>query len=215
MLVFANRPALVIVDMQNDFVRVGAPMEVPSARAILPNLVRILTAFRAAGLPVVFTRYVAAPNYRHLQPKLSWLKLIEAPVNACVRGHRRHYDDLDDERDVADVVDELAPEAHDIVVDKIYFSGFHETNLHGRLRTAGVDALVMTGTLTEMCVEDTARHAVHYAYPTAMICDSVASNVPDAQAATLKAFGDNYGWVMDCATACAAIATRTAAAEKG
>ncbi len=215
MLVSAKRPALVIVDMQNDFVRVGAPMEVPAARAILPDLTRLLTAFRVAGLPVVYTRYVAAPDYRHLQGRLSWLKLIEPPVSACVPGHRRHYGDLDDERDVADVVDELAPKARDIIVDKIFFSAFHDTALHGLLRTAEVDALVITGTLTEMCVEDTARHAVHHAYPTAMVSDCVATNVPDAQAATLKAFGDNYGWVLNCATACAAIATRAVPSGKG
>lgn len=209
MLIPANRPALVIVDMQNDFVRAGAPMEVPGARTILPELSRLLEAFRAAGLPVFYTRYVAAPDYRHLQERLSWLKLIEPPVSACVPGHRRHYCDLTGDRDVADVVDELAPAPQDLIVDKFCFSAFHNTPLHEMLRSADVDALFITGTLTEMCVEDTARHAVHHAYPTAIISDCVASNSIAAQATALKAFSENYGWVMDSTAASAAVAFLT------
>lgn len=205
MLAHAKRPALVIVDMQNDFVRVGAPMEVPAARTILPDLARVLAAFRTADLPVIYTRYVAAQEYRHLRERLSWLKLIEPPVSACVPGHKRQFKDIEDERDGADVIDELAPMERDLVVDKIYFSAFHGTALQDMLCAAKVDSLVVSGAITEMCVEDTARHAVHHAYPTAILSDCVASNSPDAQAATLRAFAENYGWVMDSIAACAAI----------
>lgn len=211
MLTQARRPALVVVDMQNDFVRKGAPMEVPDARAILPALATLITAFRARGLPVVYTRYVAAPDYRHLRDRLTWLKLIEPPVSSCVPGHPRRFADRDAPCDAAAVVDELAPAPDDLVIDKIFFSAFHATDLDARLRAQGIDALAVTGTLTEMCVEDTARHAAHHGYPTALIRDCLASNTPRAHDATLRAFADNYGWVLDSADALAALAARVQA----
>ena len=208
MMTLAKRPALIVVDMQNDFVRQGAPMEVPPAREILPRLARVIDAFRAADLPVIYTRYVAAPDYRQLQDRLPWLKLIEAPVRSCKPGHMRRFQDRDTARDAADVVDELTPREGDMVIDKIFFSAFHGTDLDARLRSARIDGLVVTGTLTEMCVEDTARHAVHFGYPTALVRDCVASNVAQAQTATLLAFGTNYGWVLDSAELHAALAER-------
>ena len=206
MISLAKRPALVVVDMQNDFVRKGAPMEVPSSRLILPTLAGIVAAFRAAGLPVIYTRYVAAPNYRLLQGRLPWLKLLESPVHSCVPGHLRQFEDRDMPLDAAEVVDELAPQPGEMVIDKIFFSAFHQTDLDARLRGAGIDGLAITGTLTEMCVEDTARHAVHCGYPTALISDAVASNVAEDQTATLRTFAKNYGWVLDSQALHAALA---------
>ena len=51
-------PALVIVDMQNDFVRTGAPLEVPDARGTIDVQRRLLAAFRARRLPVLYTRFL-------------------------------------------------------------------------------------------------------------------------------------------------------------
>ena len=52
-------PALVVVDMQNDFVRAGAPLEVPDARATIAATSACWTAFRERGLPVLFTRFLS------------------------------------------------------------------------------------------------------------------------------------------------------------
>ena len=60
-------PALVIVDMQNDFVRGGAPLEVPDARATFGAHHRLLAAFRRRGALVVYTKFLATP-----QPSLLW-----------------------------------------------------------------------------------------------------------------------------------------------
>lgn len=195
MLNATKSPALIIVDMQNDFVRAGAPMEVHSARGILPGLADLLSMFRAARLPVIFTRYLATPGYQHLSAHLAWIKLTEPPVRACVPGVARTYNDLRHSRDVTEVVDELSPAPGEIVIDKPFFSAFHETNLHRRLQELEIDTLIITGTLTEMCVEDTARHAVHHGYPTVMVSDLVASNDANMHNAALAAFACNYGQV--------------------
>lgn len=191
-----KRPALMIIDMQNDFVRRGAPLEVESARMILPALTHLLARFRAARLPVIHTRYVATPNYQHLSDRLKWLRLTEAPLNACRPGFQRIYEDCEGARDAAGVIDELSPAEGEIVIDKPYYSAFFGTDLNQRLIEAEVDGLFVAGTLTEMCVEDTARHAVHHGYRTALVSDSVASNDPELHQITLRAFERNYGDVL-------------------
>ncbi|WP_137387610.1 cysteine hydrolase family protein [Rhodoligotrophos defluvii] len=189
-------PALIVVDMQNDFVRQGAPFEVPEARETIPTIARLIARFRAQGRPVIFTRYLAHPLYLPLKHKLTWIAALEPPINACVPGFMRAYGDVEGMRDVAAVVDELPPSAADPIVDKIYFSAFHGTDLEQRLASLAVGSVVVTGTVVEMCVEDTARHAVHFGLPTVMVSDAVSSNDPGAKRAALDGFARNYGWVM-------------------
>ena len=196
MLDSLRKPALVVVDMQNDFVRKDAPMEVPSARETIPLIRKLISAFRNAGKPVVFTRYVADPLYRPLARKLDWIRLIDAPTHACVPGFMRAYGDIEGVRDAAEVIDELAPLGDEIVLDKIYFSAFHATDFASTLRQIEADSLVFVGTIAEMCVEDSARHAVHFGYPTIVVADAVSSNHLPGRQAALDAFARNYGWVM-------------------
>lgn len=192
-----SAPALLIIDMQNDFVRVGAPLEVPASRATIPVIGRLAAAFRAAGRPVVFTRYVADAFYRPLAGRLPWIRLLEPPVEACVPGRQRHYPELGAAREGVAVIDELQPRDGDLVLDKIYYSAFHRTDLDDRLRALGVGSVVVVGTVTEMCVEDTARHAVHHGYPTLIVRDAVSSGSAEGEAAALAAFERNFGWVAD------------------
>jgi ureidoacrylate peracid hydrolase len=191
-----RNPALVVVDMQNDFVRKGAPMEVPAARETISAISRLIEAFRRRRKPVVFTRYVADPRYLPLAGKLGWIRLIVSPTHACVPGFMRTYGDVEGVRDAAEVIDELAPQDGDITLDKVYFSAFHATDFASTLKRLEVDGLVFVGTVAEMCVEDSARHAVHLAYPTVIVADAVSSNHPPSQQAALDAFSRNYGWVM-------------------
>lgn len=196
MLEASVNPALIVVDMQNDFVRVGGPLEVPSARDTIPAIACLIAAFRAKASPVLFTRYIADPRYWPLSPRLNWIGLTRAPVHACTPGFRRSYGDVPAPLDSAAVVDELAPAPGEIVVDKVYFSAFHDTALHEILDSLGTDAVVFTGTVTEMCVEDSARHCVHFGYPTLIVEDAVSSNDRSGHTAALRAFALNYGWVM-------------------
>lgn len=201
--------------MQNDFVRRRAPMEVPDARRVVPANQRLLAGFRRAGLPVVFTRYIACGDYAHLAGRLPWIRLLDPPVCACVPGHFRQYADRSSALDCADVIDELAPLPGEAVVDKPFFSAFHRADLHERLHAVGADGLLVTGTLTEMCVEDTARHAVHWGYPTVMVSDAVASNDAEAHAAALRSFARNYGWALGTDAALAMIQRRPGTAVAG
>ncbi len=59
----------------------------------------------------------------------------------------------------------------------------------------GIESLIVTGTVTQICVEETAREAFHYGYKTTLVSDAVSSYLPDLHAATLKNFGLKFGWV--------------------
>lgn len=186
-------PALVVVDMQNDFVRVGAPLEVPDARATIAAHRRLIAAFRRAGAPVVYTRFLATPERSLLW---NWSPQCAPPTCCCLRGHRRGYGDATGLLECSDVIDELAPEAGDLIIDKHGYGAFHGTRLSDALRQHGVRTLVVTGTVTQICVEETAREAFHHGFPTVMVADAVSSFAPDLHAATLANFAMKFGWVL-------------------
>jgi len=184
--------ALVVVDMQNDFVRAGAPLEVPDARATIAPTRRLVAAFRRAGRPVVFTRFLSRPGYYLLW---NWSPQCRPPTRCCWDGHMRLYDDVDSARDCSAVIDELAPEAGDWIVDKHGYGAFHDTGLAERLRAAGIGTLAITGTVTQICVEETAREAFHHGFRTVLVEDAVSSFDPELHRATLRNFAMKFGWV--------------------
>ena len=107
-----RKAALLIVDMQNDFVRAGAPLEVPEARATIAPIRRLIGGFRSLRRPVVYTRFLAERS-----PGLMWLWSPQCgpETKCCWEGVSRRYEDAADERDCIAVIDELAPERSDPV----------------------------------------------------------------------------------------------------
>ena len=126
-----SRPALVVVDMQNDFVRVGAPLEVPEARPTIPVHQALLRACRQRGIPVIYTKFLAGPEWT---PMWEWSKQVYPPVCCCWKGFRRHYQDVGKELDCSDIIEELYPEPGDPIVDKFGYGAFHNTNLDDLLK---------------------------------------------------------------------------------
>jgi nicotinamidase-related amidase len=129
----SGKKALVVVDMLNDFVRPGAPLEVPETRAILPALRRRIRKARREGELVVYV----CDSHRKEDPefaRMGW------PPHA-VEGTPG-----------AGVVPSLAPEPGDVVVEKKTYSGFHRTALDKVLRRHGVRHLALTGCVTNICI---------------------------------------------------------------
>jgi len=186
------RPALVVVDMQNDFVRQGAALEVPDARATFGAHQRLLAAFRGRGLPVIYTKFITFPA-----PVLLWEWSPQAlpPLKCCWKGHRRFYPDVGRELECTEVVEELAPRPGEPVIEKFGYGAFHDTPLAHTLRALGCESVVITGTVTQICVEETARESFHHGFKTTMVADAVSSFAPDLHAATLKNFASKFGWV--------------------
>lgn len=192
-----RRPALMIVDMQNDFVRSGAPMEVIDARQTIAPIRSLISAFRQRDLPVFFTRFLS-----NADPELIWMWSPQCwpDTRCCWPGHERHYDDTALPLQCADIIDELAPEPDDAIIDKFSYGAFHKTDLLDRLSGLGIQSLLITGTVTQICVEETAREAFHHGYRTTIIADAVSSFAPDLHAASLKNFAMKFGWVTDSET---------------
>jgi nicotinamidase-related amidase len=190
------RTALIIVDMQNDFVREGAPLEVPDARATLPQLLRLLDFWRRRELPVVFTKFIAGPR-----PTLmwKWSPVLAPPTCCCWPGVRRFYVDVQEELECTSIIQELRPLPGEAIVEKYAYDAFFNTNLPDRLRALDVDGVVITGTVTQICVDETARGAFNHGFKAVTVSDAVSSFAPDLHAATLKNLAMKFGRVSSTA----------------
>ncbi len=186
-----DRQALLVVDMQNDFVRAGAPQEVPDARATIPVIERLLSAFRAAGRPVVFTRFTAGPERTLLW---AWSPQCGPELRSCWPGVRRTYADGRELEGHA-VVPELAPLEGEPVVDKYGYGSFHNTPLEDVLRARHAGQVVTVGTVTQICVEETVREGFHRGLEMVMVRDAVSSFDPELHAATLRNIEMKFGRV--------------------
>jgi len=186
--------AFIVVDMQNDFVRVGAPLEVPDARVTIAPIQDTLQVFRSAGRPVIFTRFIATPKETLIW---KWSPQIYPPQKCCHRGVSRTYGDIRGERECIAVIDELAPRPGEAIVDKYGYGAFFRTNLEDILRAEKVDTVAIAGTVTQICVEETARESFHHGFKTVVLSDEVSSFDPELQHAMLKNFAMKFGIVMD------------------
>jgi nicotinamidase-related amidase len=184
--------AFIIVDMQNDFVRKNSPLWVEDALKTVNPIKEVISQFRAASRPVIFTRFVAGPQETLLW---TWSPQIRPPVNCCKIGFVRYYDDIDAERECIAVVDELAPEPGDPVVDKFGYGAFFRTNLPDILNAHKIDTVVVCGTVTQICVEETAREAFHHGLKTIVLSDCVSSFDPELHQATLRNLDMKFGMV--------------------
>ncbi len=130
--------ALLIVDMQNDFVKEGGKLVVPTAKDTVPAIRQLLDLARQHGMFVAYTQDTHLPN----DP--------EFPIwgEHCLIGTWGW-----------EIVDELKPQPNELVVQKRRYDGFYGTTLEHDLRVAGVDTLIVTGTVANICVLHTAGSA--------------------------------------------------------
>jgi nicotinamidase-related amidase len=188
-----NKSALLIIDLQNDFVRKGAPMEVEDARTTLPKVKQLIQAARGTNIPIIYTKFVSGPKETLLW---NWSPQIKE-FGACQRGLKRFYTDIGAERQCSDVVDEIYPIAEDYIVEKYGYSAFKHTNLNDILLSESVDSLIVVGTVTQICVADTVHDAFGNGFKVLVVSDLVTSFMPDLQSAFLKNFEMKFGWVRD------------------
>jgi nicotinamidase-related amidase len=194
----AGRTALVVVDMQRAFLEPGEAMEVPPAREVVPRIQELLMAFRARRLPVVFTEFLYTetapllvgelhPEHRRATPGTP--RGFGRPSSSCLAG----------EANVATVA-ELAPRPDELVVQKSSYDAFHGTVLDGALRARGITHLVITGTLTDICVLATVVGGFNREYRMTVVEDGVATLWPEIQRATLDIIARAYARVRPAKT---------------
>ncbi len=177
-LVDPGRAALLLVDMQKDFVdtdgqfgRLGVDLSMyPPMR---PRLVRLLAAARDTGLLVVHIQMTTLSSRMSDSPAQIRFNLrMHESVRAG--GAPLRYTELGTPGH--EFAEEFQPRAGEVVVRKWRSSGFWGTNLDMILRSNGIDTVVMTGCTTEGCVESTARDAMFNDYYVVIAEDCVASD---------------------------------------
>ena len=190
----SGRTALLVVDMQRGFLDPGAAMEVPQARAIVPTVAGLIALFRRAGLPVTFSQFVYSPAAPLLVGDLHPEHRAAAPGAPTGFG-RPSASCLEGDPSV-EVVPELAPASGELAVRKHWYDAFAGTPLDGALRARDVRSLVVTGTMTDICVLATVMGAFNREYRVTVVEDGVATLWPEIQQATLDIVRRAYGRVV-------------------
>jgi nicotinamidase-related amidase len=156
-----NRVALLIIDMQNDFVLDGEPLRVAQARALIPKILEILERFRAGNKPV----------FHILRVHRSDGSDVEVPRQDLFKKHPFAVEGTRG----AQVVDELMPEAGEYEIHKTRMSAFIGTELDLMLRNLGITDLVVTGIQTPNCIRTTVFDAFAYNYQVTLVEDAVGA----------------------------------------
>jgi len=184
------RSALIIVDMQNDFVHAEGnfgyrarenphlEIDMPFLASTIPMVKRLAGAFRDSGRPVIYLAHVMKPDYSDAQ----WPYWRRAPVS----GNRTFI--VEDTWGVQ-IVDELTPRADEHLVVKKGYGGFSNTPLDTILRTMGVTTCVVAGVTTGVCVSTTVRGGVEHNYRMILAEDAVAEGNRALHDAEIKILG--------------------------
>ena len=167
-----QRPALLIIDMQNDFVLEGRPLRVAQGRAVVPKILEVLTLFRERKLPVFHILRVHRKDGSDVEI-IRQDRFRDQPF--AVEGTHG-----------AAVVDELSPLPGEYVIPKIRMSAFIGTELDLMLRNLGVTDLVVTGIQTPNCIRTTVFDAIAYNYPVVLVDDAVGAQDSGIHSANVR-----------------------------
>ncbi len=189
-----GRTALLVVDMQRGFLDPGEALEVPPAREIVPAIRALLEAFRGKRLPVAFTEFTYSPAVPLLVGALH--PEHQPALPGAPRGFGRPSSNCLEGTESARTIAALAPRADEPVIRKRWYDAFAGTELDGALRSRGVTSLVVTGTMTDICVLSTVVGAFNREYRITVVEDGVATLWPEIQRATLDIVGRAFGRVV-------------------
>jgi ureidoacrylate peracid hydrolase len=151
--------ALLVIDMENDFVRPGAPFEVKAALEILPKLKKLIAFCRRTGIKIIYTTHVHRADGSDMGRFADLYPAIADRVG------------LVDGTAGIEIFSEIAPRPGEIVVKKHRYSAFYGTDLDVILRGLGVDTVIIAGVTTEDCCHATARDAMFRDYKVAFLSD--------------------------------------------
>ena len=158
------RPGLLVMDMQRLFLEEGAGIDLPAARAILPRINDLIDVFRDRRLPLVFTRHVdRAPGPDRAGGRTTpmmrwWSRAVVGP-----------------EDPLAGFAPALNRRPTDTVVEKSAYSAFHGTRLSSLLDRLDATSLIVTGVMTHLCCDATARDAFMRGFEVILPVDGTAT----------------------------------------
>jgi len=172
-----EKSALMVIDMQDFFLNPNSPTFTCGGPAILPTLKRLIDAFREAGRPVIFTRHVHHPNNLDSGIMGWWWE------GMCLEGSPE-----------SEIHRDIAPLPGEKVIFKHRYSAFYNTDLETVLRCLQIEDLVISGIMTNLCCESTARDAYQRDYRVFFPADSTGSINEEMHLASLLnlAFGFSF-----------------------
>lgn len=191
-----HESALLVIDMQNDFILPGAPLEGWNCMAIVPNIAALVTTFRENDRPVIWTKHVhQGKDIGILEPM--WPATgPNSKLKALVKGTPG----------VEIIADLPAPEPDELVIEKHRYSAFYQTDLELNLRTMflqdplqGVKTLVITGVHTNICCESTARDGFMRDFQIMSVSDAQTAITKELHEAALISTLVAFGRVADTA----------------
>ncbi len=190
--------ALIIVDMQNDFIHKNGfwgkhsqDTDLPAIsldllRTPIPHIKRLADLFRKNSKEVLYIYTAWEKDYSDVAIPLRRMADKAKEMGVLVRGSWG-----------AQIIEELTPYETDHVVMKKAYGAFFQSPLDRVLRNLGIKTLVMTGIATNFCVETTSREAVAYGYNVILVSDATATYDLEGHQATLKVIAAGFGDVMN------------------
>lgn len=179
MLLNVAASALLVVDMQKFFLDATSPTFTSGGIAILPTVKRLLEAFRQANRPVIFTRHVHHPGNLDSGIMGWWWE------GMCLEGSAE-----------SEIHPDLKPEPGEKVIFKHRYSSFYNTDLETVLRCLKVEDIVISGIMTNMCCESTARDAYYRDYRVFFLADGTGSICEEMHLASLLNIAFGFAYVM-------------------
>jgi len=171
-----EKPAILIVDMLNDFCKEGGAMVLKEGAEIYGNIADLIAEGRRHDIPIIYI------NDCHRAGKYD--KEFDKRAQHCIEGTWG-----------AEVVDELKPLEQDYCIKKRRFSGFYQTDLDLVLRELGIKTVIVTGVVTNICVRSTCHDAFFLGYQVVVPTDCVRATGPREQESTLWDIETHFGAV--------------------
>lgn len=173
-----DRSALLVIDMQKFFLDPNSPTFTVGGSVILPGIKKLIKAFREAGRPVIYTTHVHHPSLNDAGIMEWWWE------GMCLEGSEE-----------SKVHEELAPLPHEKVIAKHRYSSFYNTDLETVLRVLKIEDLVISGIMTNLCCESTARDAYFRDYRVFFLADGTGSIREEMHLASLLNISYGFGYV--------------------
>jgi ureidoacrylate peracid hydrolase len=170
------KTAVIVVDMLNDFFLEGGAMVLEGGHVLYDPISRLLEAARASGSPVYWANQWLDPDDG----------LFQTRTPHCIKGTWG-----------AEIVPALPVPPGDTVVHKRRYSGFFQTDLDLRLREKGIETVIVTGVVTNICVRSTVNDAFFLGYRVVVPRQCVMATSPEAQEVHLYDIDTHYGDVVD------------------
>lgn len=180
-----DKVALLVVDMQEEFVNPGGKLWVPNAYKQINSIKNLIETFRKLKLPVIFSAHVHHPD--GLDKGLmfdEWPKIRNGALKEGTKG--------------VEIYSEIGPLPNEKIIFKHRYSAFYNTDLELTLRNIGVDTIVICGTMTNYCCLSTAIDAFSRDFKVVFGSDVNSMDNDEIQDSILKTIRRGFGRVLSC-----------------